>query len=200
VPDSGDTDESAFVNPDSALITRVQRGDMDAFDALIAPLLPRALRLARRLMRNVQDAEDLVQEAALRSIERIDLCDPRRPFAPWFIRLMVNLGMNQLDAGRVRRGDALPEDVVARDASPSDLVEAAETRSRFASAVDALSNRQRQIVMLHEVEGWSAAQISEALGMAAQTVRWHLHEARKVLRRALAPLRDDATGSTPEAP
>ena len=55
----------------SAAVARAQRGDAEAFDQLITPLLPRALHLARRLLGSLEDAEDLVQDACLRALERI---------------------------------------------------------------------------------------------------------------------------------
>lgn len=171
---------------------------MEAFDALITPLLPRAASLARRLMDHAEDAEDLVQEACLRALDRIDQHDQQRAFAPWFFRVLVNLGLNAQRVRKVRRTEALTDYEASEIATPDVEVEQSETRRRFSAAVAALPPRQRQIVMWHEVDGWSAPQIAEALSLSQATVRWHLHEARRTLRIALQDLRDTDSGTATE--
>ena len=185
---------------DAELIGRAQRGDAAAFDALISPLLPRALVLAQRLLQDAHDAEDLVQDACLRALDRLEQHDRERPFGPWFLRLLVNLGLNQQKSRRLRRHDELTEYTPASGALPDALAEQSEVQERFARAVADLSARQRDVVMLHEVEGWTTANIGSALGLSTSTVRWHLHDARRTLRAALGMLRDDGMGTTSEKP
>ena len=194
--DSSSPDESTA--HDAALVARAQRGDGAAFDALITPLLPRALRVARRLLNDEHDAEDLVQDACLRALDRIEQHDQQRAFGPWFMRLLVNLGLNQQKSRRVRRHQPLSEITPSTSATPDRLVEDAEIRERFSVALAALSPRQRQIVMLHEVEGWTTTDISQELGLSPQTVRWHLHDARHTLRESLHLLRDPERDATLE--
>jgi RNA polymerase sigma-70 factor (ECF subfamily) len=183
---------------DAELVARAQRGDAAAFDALISPLLPRALQLARRLLGDLQDAEDLVQDACLRALDRIEQHDRERPFAPWFMRVLANLGINQQKSRQLRSHQPLTEYTPASGDLPDALAERSEIQERFATAVAELSDRQREIVMLHEVEGWSTADIGSALELTQATVRWHLHDARHTLRAALHMLRDDATSKTSE--
>jgi RNA polymerase sigma-70 factor, ECF subfamily len=183
---------------DAELVARAQRGDAAAFDALISPLLPRALQLARRLLGDLQDAEDLVQDACLRALDRIEQHDRERPFAPWFMRLLANLGINQQKSRQLRSHQPLTEYTPASNDLPDAMAERSEIQERFTKAVAALSDRQREIVMLHEVEGWSTADIGSALELSQATVRWHLHDARHTLRAALQVLRDDETGKTLE--
>lgn len=183
---------------DAELVARAQRGDAEAFEALISPLLPRALQLARRLLNDPHDAEDLVQDACLRALDRIEQHDQRRPFAPWFMRLLANLGINQQKSRQIRRHQTLTEYTQSTSDLPDTMAERSEIQERFAKAVATLSDRQREIVMLHEVEGWSTADIGTALELSQATVRWHLHDARHTLRAALDMLRDDETGMTLE--
>ncbi len=178
------------VAQDAALVARAQAGDASAFDALITPLLARALQLARRLLEHEEDAEDLVQDACLRALDRLEQHDQSRPFAPWFFRLLVNLGLNHQQARRVRRHELLSETAAASAPTPADHAVRVDVEERFGQAVASLSERQRQVIMLHEVEGWNAAEIAIELNVAVQTVRWHLHDARRTLRAALAVLRD----------
>jgi len=142
--------------------------------------------VARRFTGSRTDAEDLLQDACLRAIEQIDRFTPGRPFGPWFLRLLINLGLNQHKAARVRATEVLEEEQHAAAADPLRDAEVSEFRSRFAAAVDRLPPRQRVIVLMFEVDGYSGAEIAAALGVSANTVRWHLHEARETLRRTLA--------------
>jgi hypothetical protein len=75
------------------LVIRVQRGDAEAFDGLVAGHLRRARVIAFRLMQNHDDADDLVQDAFLRALERIDGFDPDQPFGPWLTPESIRSGV-----------------------------------------------------------------------------------------------------------
>jgi RNA polymerase sigma-70 factor (ECF subfamily) len=187
------TREPAADAEETALVARARRGDPAAFDALVRRHLPGALVAAERLLGDRAEAEDLVQDAFLRALDRIPLLDPNRPFGPWFFTLLRNLGINQLRARRVRQTEPEPLDAASPDALPDEVLIRKEVRERFDAALAALTPRQREIVMLFEVEGWKGVEIAEHLGLTPENVRWHLHQAKKSLRATLAPLRDEGT-------
>lgn len=187
------TRESASDADESALVARARRGDTTAFDALVRRYLPGALAAAERLLGDRSDAEDLVQDAFLRALDRLPLLDPTRPFGPWFFTLLRNQGINQLRARRVRQTEPESLDAASSDALPDEALIRTEVRERFDAALAALTPRQREIVMLFEVEGWKGVEIAEHLGLTPENVRWHLHQAKKSLRISLAPLRDEGT-------
>ncbi|HEY5490412.1 MAG TPA: sigma-70 family RNA polymerase sigma factor [Gemmatimonadaceae bacterium] len=187
------TREPATDAEETALVDRATRGDPAAFDALVRRHLPGALVAAERLLGDRADAEDLVQDAFLRALDRLPLLDPNRPFGPWFFTLLRNLGINQLRAKRVRHTEPELLDAASPDALPDEEMERAEVRERFDAALAALTPRQREIVMLFEVEGWKGAEIAEHLGLTPENVRWHLHQAKKSLRVSLSTLRDEGT-------
>ncbi len=176
---------------DGDLVRLVQAGDLAAFDDLVRRHLPRANLLARRLMQNREDAEDLVQEAFMRALDRIALFDPAYAFAPWFGRLLTNLGLNALDRRNRRTTVSADEELPSRGASPAEMAERSELRERIAAAIATLPPRQRLIVSWHEVDGLSTQEIAEQLEVAPETVRWHLHQARRTLRIVLAQLKED---------
>jgi RNA polymerase sigma-70 factor, ECF subfamily len=189
--DAGTPDESVAAGRarERELVIRVQRGAAEAFDGLVAAHLRRARVIAFRLMQNHDDADDLVQDAFLRALERIDGFDPGRPFGPWFFRLLVNTGVDTLRRLRVRGTEDTPMEVPARDPRPDQHVERLEIRSRFDEALADLPPRQRLIVWAHEVDGMDTREIAQTTGTSQATVRWHLHAGRKALRSALADLR-----------
>lgn len=187
------TREPATDAEETALVDRATRGDPAAFDALVRRHLPGALVAAERLLGDRADAEDLVQDAFLRALDRLPLLDPNRPFGPWFFTLLRNLGINQLRAKRVRHTEPELLDAASPDALPDEEMERTEVRERFDAALAALTPRQREIVVLFEVEGWKGAEIAEHLGLTPENVRWHLHQAKKSLRVSLSTLRDEGT-------
>jgi RNA polymerase sigma-70 factor (ECF subfamily) len=172
------------------LVARVQRGDTDAFEALVGRYLQRAHAIARRLMRDSVDAEDLIQDAFLRALERIGTFDPRRAFGPWFFRLLVNIGLDTHRQRSVRQTE--PEDVDAPSTAPNPLqrLEREEVRHRFEAALEALPPRQRLIIWAYDVDGMSTAEIAESIGVSQVTVRTHLHHGRHALREALGVVKD----------
>jgi RNA polymerase sigma-70 factor (ECF subfamily) len=182
--------EPAAPDDERLLVRRVQRGDTAAFDALVRRHLTRAFAIAYRVVGNRHDAEDVVQDAFIRALRYIRSFDERQPFAPWLTRLIVNTA---LDARARRAREATePEyrDAVSPAVSPHLALERQEVRDRFAAALRALPARQRLILARFEVDGLSTAEIAAELGIAPETVRWHLHEARHALRAPLGVLRD----------
>ena len=170
------------------LVLRVQGGETEAFDLLVRGYVRRARSVARRLMHDPDDADDLVQDAFLRALERIDSFDPDRAFGPWFFRLLVNAGLDTHRRRKVRRTEAERDDVASTRPTPLEDAEHAEIRRRFDAALAELPPRQRLIVWQYEVDGLSTEEIAESLGVSRVTVRWHLHHGRHALREALADL------------
>ena len=176
----------AAADDEPALVERVRRGDPAAFDALVGRYTRRAFAVAYRLLGNREDAEDLVQDAFLAVLQKIDTFERGRGFSPWFFRILVNRGLNARKSRALRTTDEIPAAAAAAGASPERHAEQTELRDRLRGALAALPERQRVIVELFELEGFGSTEIAEILEIADGTVRWHLHEARKALRQALA--------------
>jgi len=185
----------AAAERDGALIERARAGDATAFDTLVRAYMEQAFRVAFRVVGHREDAEDLVQEAFLAAHQYLDSFEVGRPFGPWLMRIVVNRGAN-LRRSRARRSTE-PETEGVSDA-PSALEESEwrDTGRVLQDALATLSERQRLIVTMFEVDGMSSAEIGEMMELAPGTVRWHLHEARRHLRGVLGRIfgRDDAEG------
>ena len=171
---------------EAALVERVRRGDAGAFDALVTRYMRRAFAVAYRLLGNREDAEDLVQETFLTVLQKIDAFAPGRAFSPWFFRILVNRGLNARKSRALRTTDEIPDASPAGGPSPERHAEQAELRGRLHAALAGLPERQRVIVELFELEGFGGPEIAEILEISDGTVRWHLFEARRALRQALA--------------
>lgn len=145
-----------------------------------------AVRLAYHLTGDREAALDLSQEAFVRAMESLPtLEDPSRAGA-WFSRIVVNLSRDWLrrrasENSAVR--DAPPKSATG-ESDPALHAEREEARERLRAALLALPEELREAVSLVCVEGLAPKDAAEALGVAAGTLRWRLHEGRKLLREA----------------
>ncbi|HEX9484304.1 MAG TPA: sigma-70 family RNA polymerase sigma factor [Gemmatimonadaceae bacterium] len=190
VPDPGEEpqldDRAVARQRDVALVARVRAGDSSAFDGLVHAYMRPAFQLAYRVVAHREDAEDLVQEAFLAAYQYLDSYDAGRPFGPWLMRIVLNRGAN-LRRSRARRSTEPEVDAVSPAPSALEESERSDTRAMLTRAMAMLSERQRLIVTLFDVDGLTSTEIGEMLELSPGTVRWHLHEARRTLRRALTP-------------
>ena len=185
-PDAPTADDRAAARKrDTALVTRVRAGDERAFDGLVHAYMRQAFQLAYRVVGHREDAEDLVQEAFLAAHQYLDSYDVERPFGPWLMRIVLNRGAN-LRRSRTRRETEPEVDAVSPAPSALEESERTEARVMLTRAMATLSERQRMIVTLFDVDDRTSTEIGEMLDLSPGTVRWHLHEARRTLRGALS--------------
>jgi RNA polymerase sigma-70 factor, ECF subfamily len=170
------------------LVLAAQAGDQAAFSALVRMHQRRAYAVARATSANHEDAEDAVQEGFLHAYRAMERFRPDQPFGAWLHRIVANAALDIARRRKVRDADELPETV----ASPfRDPAEAGDLKSRLAAALTTLSERQRAVLVLHDVEGFKHAEIGQTLGIPEGTARSDLHHARAAMRRALSDVRSD---------
>jgi RNA polymerase sigma-70 factor, ECF subfamily len=178
------------VDDDEQLVELVRAGDMSAYDRLVRRYLRRAFVVAFRLLEHREDAEDLVQETFMTVLSQLHTYETGRPFAPWMYRILINRGLNARRSRSRRRTEAIPDDVAGPLLeTPDVMAERADVRARFRESLDSLPPRQRLVVQLIEIDGLSRSEVAKVLELSEATVRWHICEARRVLRRVLSPLR-----------
>ena len=170
---------------EAALIDAAGRGDAAAFDALVAQHIQRAFSVAFRLLGQRQDAEDVVQDAFVAALVKLDTFERGRPFGPWLLRIVANRALNLRKARALRRTEPIPDEAASREATPFESAARSELREALQAALARLPETQRWIVELFELDGFTGPEIGDMLDMAEGTVRWHLHEARQTLRAAL---------------
>jgi RNA polymerase sigma-70 factor (ECF subfamily) len=140
-----------------------------------------------------EDAEDVVQEAFLAALANIRTFDTSRKFGPWLYRIVVTRGLNFRKSRSRRTAEPLEDAAVASaEAGPAASAEQAGLKETVATALGQLPERQRMVVQLFDLDGFSGAEIAVMLGVSPGTVRWYLHEARQALRRMLAHLQETA--------
>lgn len=178
---------------DAALVERARRGDGGAFELLVRRHLTSAHSVARRMTGDPHDAEDVCQEAFVRALERIEQCRQPEAFRGWLLTIVRNTAVNLGERERLRATESLegsPEAAAATapGRGPEGELEAAELRGRLRRGLTNLTEVQREVLLLHDYEGWTHAEIGGELGVAPGTSRYHLHAARGAMRSTLRDL------------
>jgi len=168
------------------LVLAAQRGEREAFSELVRRHQRRAYVVARSIVVNHEDAEDAVQEAFLHAYKAIHRFLPDQAFGAWLHRIVANAALDVTRRRKVRAAEELPETV----ASPfRDPAESGELRQKLREALMTLPERQRSVIVLHDVEGYKHAEIGKMLDIPEGTARSDLHYARAQLRRILEVVR-----------
>ena len=168
---------------DAYLVRKAQAGDSQAFGVLVGRYMRAAYAVGLSVTGRHDDAEDAAQEAFMVAIARLDDCRTPDRFAGWLLTIVRNRARNLVRREVLRDTDVLPETAAARGRTPEKAAEHAELQERLGTALRRLPEVQREIVLLHDLEGWMHREIAEHLGIPSGTVRSHLHFARKSLRR-----------------
>jgi RNA polymerase sigma factor (sigma-70 family) len=185
--DSGSTVRvSGAIEPtDALLVAHTCAGDATAFEALVRRHYRAAFSVALAHTGNHADAEDVCHDAFVRAAEHLEACRQPERFAQWLCAIVRNRAHNVRAHARVRRasplepGTAPSRDSPARDAELSDL------RGRLLRALALLPSIQREVVLLHDLHGWSHDEIAVVIGTSSGMSRQHLFKARKRLRGVL---------------
>lgn len=145
----------------------------------------RLYRLARRMSGDSEDARDLVQEAFVRLARQSGPLPATESHAEgWLVKTIVRLCKDRDRRLRVRRRHQL--EAAPPESRPAGTPETrAVARVAVQKALARLSPRRRAVIVLHELDGRTAAEIARLLGLTPVTVRWHLHAARRDLKRIL---------------
>jgi RNA polymerase sigma-70 factor (ECF subfamily) len=161
---------------------------------------PRVYSLARRLLGNEADTEDVVQEVLLQVVRKLDTFAGRAALTTWLHRVTVNCALlhRRKNAPRAAREVHAPPEQLAdqarpragtseREARPEQAALGRELRRQIEGAVARLPEVYRDAFVLSDVQGLADAQVARALGLSVPAIKSRLHRARLLLREALAP-------------
>ena len=188
---------------EAEVIRRVQKGDGNAFEALVTAYEKNVYNLALRMTGNAQDAEDMSQEAFLKAYNSLDSFRGESKFSVWLYRIVSNLCLDFLRRQKRRpasslsveddEGEETQLDIPDVSQSPEELLERRLTREAVRQGLAQLPTEQRQILLLREIQGLSYEEIGQALSLEPGTVKSRIFRARKRLCAFLL-----ADGNIPE--
>lgn len=203
---SNDEARKLEAEEDRVLVNQAKNGDMQAFRRLVERHQRRAMAIALGLVRDENDAQEVVQEAFLRVYRGLASFEGSSSFFTWLYRIVHNLAIDVMRKPS-RREVALPEQGAIDDgpeeplvsridgSDPSDVVRRGEIRRRLEVALDALPPYHRGVILMREIEGMSYEEMAAAMGVSKGTIMSRLFHARKKLQHALLDCYDEQIGA-----
>ena len=194
--------EAASGGPsDEELVARARDRDLAAFETLVERHEERLYRVAMRLLRNENDAQEVLQEALVSAWQNLAGFAGRAQFGSWIYRVTVNAALMLLRTRRRRptvsveemTPSALDAAVSASQAGstsdwskrPDEQLQSGELKQHVEVALDALPEILRLVFVLRDVEGLSTEETADVLGISIPNVKTRLHRARLALRGAI---------------
>ena len=180
--------------PDRDLAVRARGGDMVAFETLVTRKTPAVVSLARRIVGNTEDARDVAQMVFLRVWNEIHRYDEKYSLNTWLYRIATNLSIDFLRSSRSRERAHGATLHIVREREESTAAEAtrnaedAELTRLFECVSSSLSEKQKAAFVLREMQDCETKEIAEILGCGESTVRNHLFNARRILRKEIGRL------------
>jgi RNA polymerase sigma-70 factor (ECF subfamily) len=184
---------------DPALVRAAQRGDMVAFEELVARHRDKLYARAYSMMRNEEEALDLSQEAWIKGWQRLRQFQGEASFGTWMTRIVINLCLDQLRRQKRQRAESIEamdeesggveRQMPVVTVNPTAGLERGELRQRIDRALGQLTYEHRTVLVLHAFEEMEYKQIAKTMGCSIGTVMSRLFYARRKLAALLADLK-----------
>ena len=181
---------------DLVLVRAAKAGDMSAFEQLVKRYDRNIFRIAQHITQNREDAEDVVQDAFLKSYQNLNRFQEQSKFYTWLVRIAVNESLMKLRKRRTAKTVSLDEDVKTEEDSvprevadwapnPEQLYNQSELQEILGKTIQGLPSSFRTVFVLRDVEGLSTEETAEALDLSVPAVKSRLLRARLQLRDRL---------------
>src|SRR5207253_368725 len=184
---------------DPALVRAAQKGDMGAFEELVARHRDKIYARALTMMRNEEEAIDLSQEAWVKGWQRLKQFQGEAGFGTWMTRIVINLCLDQLRKQKRQRAESIEamseesggveRQMPVVTVNPTAGLERGELRQRIEKALGQLSHEHRTVIVLHEFEEMEYKEIAKTMACSIGTVMSRLFYARRKLAALLADLK-----------
>jgi len=184
---------------DKSLVRAAQKGDLIAFEELVARHRDKIYARAYSMMRNEEDAIDLSQEAWVKAWQRLKQFQGESSFGTWMTRIVINLCLDQLRRHKRQRAEsieAMDEEsggverhMPVVTVNPTERLERVELRQRIDQALSQLSEAHRTALVLCEFEGMEYKEIAKAMECSIGTVMSRLFYARRKMAALLSDLK-----------
>ena len=184
---------------DPALVKLAQRGDMQAFEELVARHRDKIYARAYTMMRNEDSALDLSQEAWVKAWQRLAQFQGDSSFATWITRITINVCLDQLRKNKRQQAESIEEmdeesggverQMPVVTVNPTERLERGELRQKIDAALGKLSDEHRTVLVLHEFQEMEYKEIAKTVGVSIGTVMSRLFYARRKLATLLADVK-----------
>ncbi len=184
---------------DEELVKAAQKGDMAAFEELVARHRDKIYARAFSMLRNEDEATDLSQEAWVKGWQRLNQFQGEASFATWMTRIVINLCLDQLRKQKRIKSESIDEmndetggverQMPVITPNPTEGLERGELRARIDKALAQLSYEHRTVLVLHEFEELEYKLIAKKMGCSIGTVMSRLFYARRKMAALLAGLK-----------
>ncbi len=164
------------------LICDIAQGDMSALETLYCELAPGVYAFARSIVKDDAAAQDIMQDTFVRVYNSAASFHARGLGKAWIMQIARNLSLNAV----MRTAKNEPEDVIEDRPAGESTEDAAETRLMISAALDALTDAEREVLVLHAVSGLKLDAIAKITGEPLGTVKWRHSQAMKKIRSAMA--------------
>ncbi|MEN0067598.1 MAG: sigma-70 family RNA polymerase sigma factor [Myxococcota bacterium] len=189
-------DRTASREEDLAMIEAVLEGDGTAYRGLVEKYQERVYAMVYGMIRNREDARDLTQEAFVKAFRKLSSFRKESGFYTWLYRIAMNLAVDFTRSRKRRETAGFDEGVATRDSSgnvaelhhgdsPAKRIERQQLFEQIMGAMEKLSEDQKQVVLLRELEGLSYKEIADIMEIPEGTVMSRLFYARKKLQKLL---------------
>jgi len=179
--------------PDEEVVRRVLEGETGLFELVMRRYNQRLYRVARAILRDNAEAEDVMQDAYVRAYEHLSQFAGRSQFATWLTRIAIHEALarvqrrkrvDQLGAREWSEGEG-EANVAATALNPEEQTSVAELGKALESAILAIPDQYRLVLMMRDVEQLSTSETADALELSEENVRVRLHRARGMVRKQL---------------
>jgi len=180
---------------DQTAIACLKQGNIAGLAVLVQKYQVEAVHAALLIVRDRDQAEDIVQNAFLQAYRKIDQFNDLRPFGPWFLRIVIHAALKAADQQKrglpleeLESGGLEAEWLIDPSLGPETLAETAEMREIVWRAMAQLTPDQRAAVVLHYFLDKNEREMIQELNRPRTTIKWWLHAARQRLRKLLQPM------------
>lgn len=183
------------VIPDSDLVAKFKNGHVASYETLIGRYTDKVFRLAMRITRSQDDAEEVLQDVCVAVFDKLDTFEGKSAFSSWLYRITANTALMKLRKRKKHMALELDETILGAqqnwntrrsDTSDVDYMSIRhELRAALKDAIDSLPSDYRTIFILRDVDGLSNQEVGEVLDLSVPAVKSRLHRSRMILRRAL---------------
>jgi len=197
------TNDNQSSTSDEQLVKAAKKGDMAAFEELVARHRDKIYARAFSMMRNEDEAVDLSQEAWVKSWQRLKQFQGESSFGTWMTRIVINLCLDQLRRRKRQRTESIEEmseesggverQMPVVTVNPTERLERGELRKKIDQALGQLSHEHRTVLVLHEFEELEYKEIAKAMDCSIGTVMSRLFYARRKMAVLLASLKTEET-------